>query len=53
MLYLKNYVHCFLQKKGEKDINLYRKVIKNNLPDFIKESIYIPRYGISVEPWDN
>ena len=39
--------------KGRKNINFYRRVIKSNLPDFIKESIYIPRYCISVEPWDN
>ncbi len=40
-------------KERRKTIDDYRKIIKSNLPEFINESIYINRYGISVKPWDN
>lgn len=36
-----------------KNINDYRAIIKSHLPEFIDESIYINRYGISLKPWDN
>lgn len=40
-------------KKKTKNIDDYRKIIKSNLPEFINQSIFIDRYNISVEPWDN
>ena len=36
-----------------KNINDYREIIKSHLPEFINESIFISRYGISLKPWDN
>ena len=36
-----------------KNINDYRAIIRSHLPEFINESIYINRYGISLTPWDN
>ena len=36
-----------------KNINDYRAIIKSHLPEFINESIFISRYGISLKPWDN
>ena len=46
---------CALLCPDEKreNINDYRKIIKSNVPEFINESIYIKRYGVSVKPWDN
>ena len=46
---------CALLRPNEKrkDINDYKKIIKNNMSELINESIYIKRYGISVKPWDN
>ena len=46
---------CALIAPGEKRENIddYRKIIKSHLPEFIDESIFINRYGISLKPWDN
>jgi hypothetical protein len=46
---------CALLSPNERVENIddYRKIIKSKLPEFINESIYINRYGISVKPWDN
>jgi len=35
------------------NINDYRKIIKSHLHEFINESIFINRYGISLKPWDS
>jgi hypothetical protein len=50
---LKELCALLTQKEKRKNIDDYRKIIKSNLPEFINESIYINRYGISVKPWDN
>jgi|LDZT01.1.fsa_nt_gi hypothetical protein len=34
-----------------KNIDDYRRVIKDNLPEFLDEKVYIPRYNISFTPW--
>ena len=46
---------CSLLSPNDKRENIddYRKIIKNTLPAFINEKIYINRYGISVKPWEN
>ena len=46
---------CALIAPGEeiKNINDYKKIIKAHLPEFINESVFINRYGISLKPWDN
>jgi hypothetical protein len=46
---------CALIAPGEKRENIddYRNIIKSHLPEFIDESIFINRYGISLKPWDN
>ncbi len=35
-----------------RNINEYRVIIASNLPDFCRERIFVPRYGISFMPWE-
>jgi hypothetical protein len=35
------------------NINDYKDIIKENLPDFIIEEVQIPRYGMTSKPWIN
>ena len=34
------------------NINQYREIIVQHLPEFPREHVYIPRFGISLRPWD-
>ena len=36
-----------------KNINHYKGIIKTNLIDLTRERVYIPRFGMSSEPWEN
>jgi len=36
-----------------KDINDYKKTIKKQLPDMIKEEVFIKGYGPKLRPWEN
>lgn len=35
------------------NINHYKEIIKANLIDLTHERVYIPRFGMSSEPWEN
>jgi hypothetical protein len=35
------------------NINHYRKIVQENIPAFSSEEIEMPRYGLSLKPWDN
>lgn len=35
------------------NINDYQVIIKQFLPDFINEEVWIDRFGLSYKPWDN
>lgn len=36
-----------------KNIKHYRNIIKKHKSDFVEESVFIPRYGITLNPWIN
>ena len=40
-------------KARTKNIDDYKKIIKKQLPDMIKEKVFIPRYGLTLSPWKN
>ena len=35
------------------NINQYQGIICRNLPDFAKESVYVPRFSLTLRPWFN
>ena len=37
---------------GADNVNLYREIIVRNLPQLPDFEVIIPRYGISLQPWD-
>jgi len=44
--YLDNKVDC-------KNINDYKSVIKKCIPEFIEETVFVDRYGLTFQPWKN
>jgi hypothetical protein len=34
-----------------KNINDYRSIVTSNLPEFAKEKVFVPRYGLTLDPW--
>jgi hypothetical protein len=34
-------------------INQYRTTIRNHLPAFVQEEVFVPRYNLVLHPWDN
>jgi hypothetical protein len=44
--YLNNNADC-------KNINDYRLIIKNSIPEFIEETVFVNRYGLRFQPWIN
>ncbi len=38
--------------KKPNNINAYRRILKNKLPDIINESVYIDRYSMDFKPWE-
>lgn len=40
------------QKKVE-NINDYRIILVEKLPDLVQFQVFIPRYGLTMTPWDN
>ncbi len=46
---------CSFLAPGEKAENIddYRNIIKTKKPEFIEEPVYISRYGLSLNPWEN
>lgn len=40
-------------KARTKNIDDYKKIIKKQLPDMIKEEVFIARYGLTLHPWKN
>jgi hypothetical protein len=44
---------CFYldDSKTPKDINAYKKIIKEKLPEFINEPVFVYRYGFQINPW--
>jgi hypothetical protein len=35
------------------NINNYQEIICRNLPQFAKESVYVPRFNLTLNPWTN
>jgi hypothetical protein len=35
------------------NINHYQRIIRRNLPEFAKETIYVPRFNLTLKPWSN
>lgn len=44
----------FLEPDSPADnINHYREIINRNLPSFIKEKVFVPRFSLTLKPWSN
>ena len=39
--------------KIAKNINDYREIIKNHIPNIANEQVTIPHYGLTLKPWEN
>jgi hypothetical protein len=35
------------------NINHYQEIIRRNLPEFAKETVYVPRFNLTLNPWSN
>ena len=35
------------------NINNYQAIIRRNLPEFVKEIVYVPRFNLTLKPWSN
>jgi len=44
---------CHLYDINANNINEYREAIKDKIPDFIQETVYINRFGMNSRPWIN
>src|SRR5687768_10881436 len=31
----------------------YQAIIRRNLPEFVKEVVYVPRFNLTLKPWSN
>ncbi len=40
-------------RKRPKNISDYQKIITKEFPEFGREKIFIPRYGLQLRPWEN
>lgn len=50
---LKKICQILLPKSKAKNINDYQIIISQQLPQFITENAYLPRFGMSSQPWIN
>ena len=49
----KEICHYLDSTKQAENICQYRKIIRQNLPIFEKESVYVPRFNLKLHPWTN
>lgn len=35
------------------NINHYQEIICRNLPEYVRESVYVPRFNLTLKPWSN
>jgi hypothetical protein len=35
------------------NINQYQGIIRRNLPEFVRKSVYVPRFSLTLKPWSN
>ncbi|PTX62129.1 hypothetical protein C8N46_103227 [Kordia periserrulae] len=50
---LREICNLILNDESANNINDYRKVIQQNLPEIIDEPVFIHRYGLEFIPWEN
>ena len=45
---------CFLEPKARaENINNYHDIIRRSLPEFVQETVYVPRFNLTLKPWSN
>ncbi len=50
---LKEIARSYGREPERMDIEALRKCIMEKLPDLASEKVFVPRYGLELDPWDN